>query len=199
MARQYKCYVKYVRSISFTVKVARHSESQDGSSQCDEGENDFGRCQTSCYKTYKNEGALNFSENLLPTDTVSETSEVVCAAQDQPLSFDHTRLAVAAAAFRGPSVPLTSCSTQSLARVLQAGLPNLNNFMSKQTSSLHIYDKDNNIRALKNPAVGQKGMLEETVSETIKEKSPNICATEKRSCHVLGLECYSSSDEDSDT
>ncbi|XP_028260016.1 uncharacterized protein LOC114434809 isoform X2 [Parambassis ranga] len=168
------------------VKIARHSESQDGSSQ--------NRSQTSCYKTSTTEGALDFSENLLPTNTVSETSEVVCAAQDQPLSFDHTRLAVAAAAFRGPSVLLTSSSTQSLARVLQAGLPNLNNYTRKQTSSLQVHDKDDNARALKHPAVEQKGTVEETVSETIEEKS-----IEKRSSHVLGLECYSSSDEDSDT
>uniref|UniRef100_A0A3Q3Q7C1 Uncharacterized protein n=1 Tax=Monopterus albus TaxID=43700 RepID=A0A3Q3Q7C1_MONAL len=101
------------------------------------------------------------------------TSQAVCADQDQPLSFDHTRLAVATAAFRGTSVQLKSSPTQSLAMVLQSGLPNLSSAPTGQTFSLH--------------------------TERVPKKSSDTNTTEERTGHVLGLDCYSSSDEDCGT
>uniref|UniRef100_A0A3B5LQP0 Si:dkey-86e18.1 n=1 Tax=Xiphophorus couchianus TaxID=32473 RepID=A0A3B5LQP0_9TELE len=90
--------------------------------------------------------------NLL---AVSDASSV----QDQPLSFDQTRLAVAAAAFRGPVLHQSSSQTQNLARMLQSGLPNLSNCAAASDSGL----------------------------------------TQDKSGHILGLDCYSSSDEDTNT
>uniref|UniRef100_A0A4W6CY68 Si:dkey-86e18.1 n=1 Tax=Lates calcarifer TaxID=8187 RepID=A0A4W6CY68_LATCA len=128
-----------------------------------------------CHKTasLERQGHLSYMETRfqtsVSTNPMSETSEAVCADQNQPLSFDQTRLAVAAAAFRGPSGQLSSSQTQSLARVLQSGLPNLKCKSDCETA------------------------------ERIHEKSSNTNTTEERTGHVLGLDCYSSSDEDCDT
>uniref|UniRef100_A0A3Q4IFV7 Si:dkey-86e18.1 n=1 Tax=Neolamprologus brichardi TaxID=32507 RepID=A0A3Q4IFV7_NEOBR len=112
---------------------------------------------------------------------VSETSKAICAVQDQPLSFDQTRLAVAAASFRGTPVQPSSSQTQSLARILQCGF------------------KDG-----VSETVGQKAAFQENNSNCgaagrIPGKSSNIETMEERTGHVLGLDCYSSSDDDSDT
>uniref|UniRef100_A0A096LRG9 Si:dkey-86e18.1 n=1 Tax=Poecilia formosa TaxID=48698 RepID=A0A096LRG9_POEFO len=101
--------------------------------------------------------------SLAPTGAISDASSV----QDQPLSFDRTRLAVAAAAFRGPALRQSSSQTQNLARMLQSGLPNLSKFHSQQT--------ENNSSCA---AASDSGL------------------TEDKSGHILGLDCYSSSDED---
>uniref|UniRef100_A0A3Q0RHH3 Si:dkey-86e18.1 n=1 Tax=Amphilophus citrinellus TaxID=61819 RepID=A0A3Q0RHH3_AMPCI len=131
---------------------------------------------TGCSKYSSTEELLSFSEttlqSLVPTNLVSETSEAVCAVQDQPLSFDQTRLAVAAASFRGTPVQPSSSQTQSLARILQGGLPNLNNSLSRK-----IFSQQRRIPG----------------------KSSNARTVEARTGHVLGLDCYSSSDEDCDT
>uniref|UniRef100_A0A3P9N065 Si:dkey-86e18.1 n=1 Tax=Poecilia reticulata TaxID=8081 RepID=A0A3P9N065_POERE len=100
--------------------------------------------------------------SLVPTSAVSDESSV----QDQPLSFDQTRLAVAAAAFRGPALRQSSTQTQNLARMLQSGLPNLSKFHSQQTVEFKTSDSE---------------------------------LTEDKSGHILGLDCYSSSDEDTNT
>uniref|UniRef100_A0A3Q3VVB9 Uncharacterized protein n=1 Tax=Mola mola TaxID=94237 RepID=A0A3Q3VVB9_MOLML len=116
--------------------------------------------QTGCLDTYKRQAPLSHSEAVCQ-GPISETSEAASGDQDQPLSFDRTRLAVAAAAFRGPLVQQGSSPTQNLARVLQSSLPNLINASLKQT-----FPTQNR---------------------------------EQSTCHVLGLDCYSSSDEDCDT
>lgn len=139
----------------------------------------------------------------LPTNPISETTGEVCVNQDQPLSFDRTRLAVAAAAFRGSSVQLDSSQTQNLARVLQSGLPNLNNSPSGQTFSLQSRGTENNDGTLMGLDVRQDGGFQGHKShcgaaERIPEKS-KACTPHERTGHVLGLDCYSSSDEDCDT
>uniref|UniRef100_A0A8C3G172 Si:dkey-86e18.1 n=1 Tax=Cyclopterus lumpus TaxID=8103 RepID=A0A8C3G172_CYCLU len=106
-------------------------------------------------------------QTLVPADP---NSEAACADQDRPLTFDHARLAVAAAAFRGPPPPRGSAQTRSLARVLHSGLPNLSNAAARLT--------------ILGSAVAQKGAAEDR---------------EERTGHVLGLDCYSSSDEERDT
>ncbi|KAG8003532.1 hypothetical protein GBF38_018704 [Nibea albiflora] len=128
----------------------------------------------------------------VPTNLDSETPEAACADQDQPLTFDHTKLAVAAAAFRGPSVQRGSSETQSLARVLQSGLPNLVNASLRKTFSPQVRDAENETK---------KGGMQDCTSdcegaEGIPGKSSNPGSTEERTGHVLGLDCYSSSDDE---
>ncbi|XP_030583853.1 uncharacterized protein LOC115779369 [Archocentrus centrarchus] len=184
------------------VKNPRLCESQDGGSQ--QSESDFISSLTGCSTYSSTEELLSFSkttlQSLVPTNLVSETSEAVCAVQDQPLSFDQTRLAVAAASFRGTPVQPSSSQTQSLARILQGGLPNLNNSLSRKIFSQQSRDGEKNNGVFG----GQKAAFLENISdceaaERIPGKSSNARAVEARTGHVLGLDCYSSSDEDCDT
>lgn len=108
---------------------------------------------------------------------------------------------MATAAFRGPSVQQGSSQTQSLARVLQSGLPNLVNASSMQTFSTRSRDTENDDGAMMGSVVGQqrvvpKGKSDREAAERIPGKSSNTGTTEERTRHLLGLDCYSSSDED---
>ncbi|TDH08144.1 hypothetical protein EPR50_G00095300 [Perca flavescens] len=186
------------------VKNPRPCESYDGSSQLSGGESDLSRNWTGCHKTSAPErrSATRF-QTPVPTKPNSETSEAVRADQDQPLSFDHTRLAVATAAFRGPSVQRGSSQTQSLARVLQSGLPNLVNASSRQTFSTQSGDTQNDGGATVGSVIGQKSVVGDCKSdceaaERMPGKSSMTGTTEERTGHVLGLDCYSSSDEECD-
>lgn len=181
------------------VKHPRPCESHGGSSQLSGGENDL---TSNCHKTSApaRRGPFSRFQTPVPTNPNSETSEAVCADQDQdqdqPLSFDHMRLAVAAAAFRGPPVQQGSSQTQSLARVLQSGLPNLVNASLRQTLSTQSRDDDG---ATVGTVVVQRRKLDCEVAERIPGKSSNAGTIEERTGHVLGLDCYSSSDEECDT
>ncbi|XP_040896535.1 uncharacterized protein si:dkey-86e18.1 [Toxotes jaculatrix] len=188
------------------VKNLRYSESLEDSSQCSGAESDLASSWTGCHKTSATErqGLCSCSETRfqtpVPTNLMPESSEAICADQDQPLSFDRTRLAVATAAFRGPSVQLSSSQTQSLARVLQSGLPNLNNSPTGQIFSSQIRDTENNDGTTMVLVSGQKQCKSDCeAAERIREKPSSTSTTEERTGHVLGLECYSSSDEDCDT
>ncbi|XP_034438817.1 uncharacterized protein si:dkey-86e18.1 isoform X1 [Hippoglossus hippoglossus] len=193
-----------------TVKNPRRSDSHDDSSQWSGAEPDLASSRTGCHQTSatEREGPLRYSEarrqTPVPTNPRSETSETVCADQDQPLSFDRTRLAVATAAFRGPSVQLSSSRTQSLARVLQSGLPNLSNSLSGQTFSSQNRDTERDVGTTEGLVFGLKGAVQQHKSECEAaerkpEKSSNSCTTEESTGHVLGLDCYSSSDGEWDT
>lgn len=138
----------------------------------------------------------------IPTNLNSKTPEAICGDQDQPLSFDHTRLAVAAAAFRGTPVQQGSSQTQSLARALHCSLPNLINASLRKTFSIQSRDKDD--RATMGFVVGKKSAVQESKSECeavemMPGKPSTTGTTEEMTGHVLGLDCYSSSDEGSDT
>ena len=173
-----------VSSLSFTVKTPRPCESYDGCSQLGGGESDLACIWTGSSKTSGEQGPLSVSP--VPT-------EVDLADQDQPLSFNHTRLAIAAAAFRGPSVQHGSSQTQNLARMLQCGLPNLVNTSVRQIVSTQCRETENVDGVVPDP----KSDCEET--ERPPDKPSNTRTTEERTGHVLGLDCYSSSDEECDT
>lgn len=135
---------------------------------------------------------------------MSTASEAVSGDQDQPLSFDHTKLAVATAAFRGPSFQQGFSQTQSMARVLQSSLPNLLNTSLRQTSSAQSRDGLNDHGAMIPSVAGKKRAVRDCNSdceavERIPGKSSTSGTTEQRTGHVLGLDCYSSSDEDCNT
>lgn len=178
-------------SFLFTVKNPRQSDSNENCGQCRGGKSDLDSHWT-------RQKCLSYSETRFQThfltNTISEISETVCKDQDQPLSFDRTRLAVAAAAFRGSSIQPCSSPTQNLARALQSGLPNLNNSPSGQTFSLQCRGTQNNDRTTVDSTHEHKS--ESGAAQRIPGKSTSICNTEERSGHVLGLDCYSSSDED---
>lgn len=96
---------------------------------------------------------------------------------------------MAAAAFRGPSDQLGSSQAQSLVRVLQSCLPNLAS-VSRGRDSV---TEDGTMAA---PAVRRNSECDRT------ERTPGRASstgTEERTAHALGLDCYSSSDEDCDT
>ncbi|KAF7645589.1 hypothetical protein LDENG_00201510 [Lucifuga dentata] len=130
-------------------------------------------------------------QTRVPTSLILQTSEPVDADQDQPLSFDRTRLAVATAALRGPSGQSGSPQTQSLARVLQSRLPNLGNSPVGQTQG-------------RETAWARENDAEEKLGYSAEQKGADCEATERRpgesssTGHLLGLGCYSSSDEDTD-
>ncbi|XP_069006025.1 uncharacterized protein [Embiotoca jacksoni] len=182
------------------VKKPRPSESHDGCSQRSRGESELASSWTECHKSSPTERPLDFLETrfqtLVPTNQISETTEAVCAVQDRPLSFDRTRLAVAAAAFRGPSVQLSSSQTRSLTTLLRSRLPNLNNSPSRQTFSSQSSDTENNDGASTGAVQESKSDCE--AAERIPWKASNAGIKGERTGHVLGLDCYSSSDEDSD-
>ncbi|XP_008275678.1 uncharacterized protein LOC103354166 [Stegastes partitus] len=187
---------------SSNVKNPRPCESHDGSSQWSQSESDLASSGAGSFKSSNTKIPFNFSETrfqtLLPTNPGSEISEDACAVQDQPLAFDRTRLAVAAAAFRGPSTQISSSQTQNLARLLQAGLPNLNNSPSTQTFTSNSQNREDSDGGTKGSVVGQKFAVQENQSDCdAAERIPE--ATEERTGHVLGLDCYTSSDEDSET
>ncbi|XP_041862769.1 uncharacterized protein si:dkey-86e18.1 [Melanotaenia boesemani] len=176
---------------SSSVKTPRLCEPDDGLNQCNRGGINLAS---------ETEGPHRFLETrfqtLAPTNLVSEISEVFCSAQDQPLTFDRTRLAVASAAFRGPSAHQSSSQTQNLAQMLQFSLPNLNNSPSRQRSSLQGRDSDG---AAKSSVTEQKGSIQHSEpAETIPGKPSISETTVERNGHTLGLDCYCSSDEDSD-
>ncbi|XP_057696101.1 uncharacterized protein si:dkey-86e18.1 [Corythoichthys intestinalis] len=93
----------------------------------------------------------------------------VTSDQDQPLAFDRMRLAMAAAAFRGVPDHQSVSETQNLARILQRSLPNLGN-AAADSSSVAV----------------QKDAASESAGKSSME-------------HVLGLDCYYSSEDETDT
>ncbi|XP_020774562.1 uncharacterized protein si:dkey-86e18.1 [Boleophthalmus pectinirostris] len=146
------------------------------------GDNNRGTSCTGHLKTFTAEALLNTSE----TRTIDQAPPNLDSSdQDLPLSFDQSRLAVAVASFRGPSAALELTETNNLARVLQASLPNLGN--SAGTSSKHQNLTDKNQR-----------LKESTTSDECRYpvcvKARPTCATQGG--YLLGLDCYSSSDEE---
>ncbi|XP_041791872.1 uncharacterized protein si:dkey-86e18.1 [Chelmon rostratus] len=181
-------------------KNPRPCESHDGRSG---GESDLACSWTGCRKTSERHSETRFQAPV-PSNPISDTSEAVCADQDQPLSFDHTRLAVASAAFRGPLVQRGASQTQSLARVLQSGLPNLVNASFRQTFSTQSRDTESDDGTTTDSIFGEKNVTQDHKSdceaaERIPGKSSSTGTTEERTGHVLGLDCYSSSDEECGT
>ncbi|XP_026161258.1 uncharacterized protein LOC113129467 [Mastacembelus armatus] len=191
------------------VKNPQLGHSNEGSSQIGVCEIDFTSNQAGSHKPSATERQPPIStetrfHNPVPTNPILETSRTICADQNRPLSFDRTRLAVAAAAFRGPSFQKRLSQTQSLARVLQSSLPNLNNSLSGQTFSLQSRSTEKNDGTTVISVVGQERDIQEYKSncEATRrdiEQSMNTSTTEERTGNVLGLDCYSSSDEDSHT
>lgn len=204
----------YLFLLWFTVKVPRPCESDDSGSQLTGGERNSTINGTGCLKTSATESHSPPShlttrfQTPAPTNPISETSDTVYADQDQPLFFDSTRLAMAAAAFRGLSHQQGFCQTQSLARVLQSGLPNLNNahlgqrFLTQSRDTVGPRENDDETTMASD--AGHKGVVQEhdshcKTAERIPGNTSNAGTTGQKTCHVLGLDCYSSSDEESDT
>jgi len=138
--------VAHLCSLSFTAAPPRPPESRDG---------DSAGGGTGCHDP-------SVPESQPPPGVQTPAP----ADQDRPLSFDRARLAVAAAAFRGPPPPPQggSSSSQTLAQVLHSGLPNLSNASARRGGAAE--DREDH-----ESHAGMTG-------------------------HVLGLDCYSSSDEE---
>ncbi|XP_029563280.1 uncharacterized protein si:dkey-86e18.1 isoform X1 [Salmo trutta] len=117
-----------------------------------------------------------------PVDLTNPSPESTNPDQDQPLTFDRTRLAVVLAGSRGPLQPGSS-HTQSLARVLLSGLPNLHS--SPLGRAIAAQDRDN--------TGGER------LDSTGAGGAHSIINDEKSTGHVLGLGCYSSSDDEDNT
>ncbi|XP_076009592.1 uncharacterized protein LOC143003016 [Genypterus blacodes] len=179
---------------SSTVNKAKPCESHDGGAQLS------GAQRVSEWTASDRVEDLHQSEarfqTPVSTGLVVQTSEPICSDQDRPLSFDRMRLAVAAAAFRGPSLQPGITQTQSLARVLQAGLPNLGNSAVGQSFPTRIRE-----------TAGPRGSEDEAEQksadcETAGRRAGRSSSTEtgeERTGHILGLGCYSSSEEETDT
>ncbi|XP_029906227.1 uncharacterized protein LOC115358399 [Myripristis murdjan] len=192
------------------VKKPRSCESHDTSGPVSGAQTASVSTWTGSSKTSADERQEHLSQsesrNPVPTEPDLDSSGPVCADQDQPLAFDHTRLAVAVAGFRGPSTQPSSSHTQSLARVLQSSLPNLCNSPLRQHCSTQNKDTAGvrEDKAAIGLFIGQKGSLPDQRSgfgaaERIPERSSTTGTMDRRTEDVLGLGCYSSSDEECDT
>ncbi|KAL1022514.1 hypothetical protein UPYG_G00028700 [Umbra pygmaea] len=113
------------------------------------------------------------------TNPSPAVSELACPDQDQPLTFDRTRLAVAIAGSRGPVQPGSS-HTHNLARVLLSGLPNLHSSPLGQAIAAQNREETGEER-LECPGRG---------------KFHSMAKDEENTGHVLGLACYSSDEEE---
>lgn len=171
-------------SLSSTAKVPRPSESYNTKTALGGDESNFSGKWTGCHNTTDTLEPLSLSrtsvQHPVPISHVPGPSGATCTDQDQPLSFDNTRLAVATAAFRGPLAQRGSSQMQNLARVLQSSLPNLSDSSLKQTFSAQSRDRGTGVEA----------------EERIPGKPSSSATAEERTGHVLGLDCYSSSDEE---
>ncbi|XP_034036294.1 uncharacterized protein si:dkey-86e18.1 [Thalassophryne amazonica] len=188
-----------------TVKHSRTCKSDSGDGQSRGAQSDLTKDRTGHPKASLSEKQLPLSQseiryqNTVPANPISQE---VCAVQDEPLSFDRTRLAVAAAAFRGPSVHGSS-QTQSLAEVLQRGLPNLINSPSQQSRG-NVEHKEKSDGARMGFDVGQKSPAHEQkpdceAGKRMPGKLPDSVTEEDSTSHVLGLDSYISSDEELST
>lgn len=146
-------------------------------------------------------GAPSHSSIRLLSNPLSETPAAACGDQDKPLSFDPTQLAVAAAAFRGQTPRFVSSQTQSLARVLHSGLPNLRNSSSGQVStSRGTEDADGAMVGLVTVQEGDVPLckFKGETAQRKPETSLNSSTAEEKTANVLGLDCYSSSEDSED-
>lgn len=130
-----------------------------------------------------------------------ERSEPVCVDQDLPLSFDRTRLAVAVAGSRGPVTQSgASHTTQNLTRALHSGLPNLAGSLlgqslgtlGKTTGATGVHGAVR--RSADRPAVGGN-----TQTQSLGSGAETTERLPEAGHVLLGLRCYPSSDEESDT
>lgn len=168
---------------SSAAKISRHCESKGAESQQTGGKRDFSSEWTGSHSTTDAPEPLcvshTASQPTLATRHVPAPSLVTCADQDQPLSFDKTRLAVATAAFRGPLTKCGPSEVQNLARVLQSKLPNLINPSSERTLADRSTSRDTEVPE------GQRRPVE----------PPAITPTQS-TAHVLGLDYGPSSDDE---
>ncbi|XP_062306936.1 uncharacterized protein si:dkey-86e18.1 [Osmerus eperlanus] len=125
-------------------------------------------------------------------------SESGYADQDQPLSFDRTRLAVALAGCRGPVEPGSS-QTPNIARVLLSGLPNLHSSpLGRAIAQARGPDTPGRAGELGGRRGGGRGSAMDCVSAGEGRTGRAAVETDMMG-HVLGLGCYSSSDDESAT
>lgn len=193
-----------LRLLTFDLSASLLSFSAKGPGFCDEhpshsvrreSEGDFSSKWTGCSSTSDGSRPPSHSETLFQ-DQKSTTSHAVHEDQDQPLSFDHTRLAMATAAFRGLSEQLGPSQTQNMVRVLQSSLPNLISSASRQSSVTENRDSVSDGGKTAVSSVCRKSEYEGV--ERIPGKLSTTGTTGGRTAHVLGLDSYSSSDEDCD-
>ncbi|XP_075895394.1 uncharacterized protein LOC142897162 isoform X2 [Nelusetta ayraudi] len=165
-------------------KVPRPCESNSAEPQPSGGKSDFSSRWTESHSTEPLCLSHSSFQTPLSTDHVSAPLSVTCVDQDQPLSFDNTRLAVATAAFRGSLAKCASSEVQNLASVLQSKLPNLTNSSSEQT--LPDQSKSRDAEDCKSDC--------EAAQRTPGE--PSAAVPTERTAHVLGLDYNSSSDDE---
>ncbi|XP_056133682.1 uncharacterized protein si:dkey-86e18.1 isoform X2 [Lampris incognitus] len=199
-----------------TVMKLRCCGSPDRRGLLREGENALTRKATEGGETSADATRPHLSQSegkcstSVPASVGPKSSERTCLDQDQPLSFDRTRLAVAAAGLRDAVLQPGSSHTRSLARVLQSGLPNLcssplgQSLATQRTDAAGAEGK----KMVMESVTGKTGAVERhkpsfepkpEMAEVMPGKSHNTGTTRDKTRHVLGLDCYSSSDEGSDT
>lgn len=181
--------------LSLLAKVPRFCGEHASHSGWRGSERDFSSKWTGCSSTSDLSSPPSCCGALFQ-DQKWNTSRAVCEEQDQPLLFDHTRLAVATAAFRGLSEQLGPSQTRNMVRVLQSSLPNL----TGEASSQSAVSESRGWVSVDGKTVASSSCCksEYEAVERIPGKSSTIETTGERPAHVLGLECYSSSDEDCD-
>lgn len=190
-----------------TVTKQHRFESLDPSCPLSGSESDWANEKTGSDKTaYEKHGHFGQSNTqpnagLAPTKPSLASSDHVNVDQDQPLTFDHTRLAVALAGSRGPVVHPDSSHTHSLTRVLFSRLPNLHSSLLGR--AIEAQSRDPSWAGEKRIGEGSTtGMRPDSESKDTTERtvtSNSTVTTQEKLGHVLGLGCYSSSDEELDS
>ncbi|KAJ3599405.1 hypothetical protein NHX12_033368 [Muraenolepis orangiensis] len=159
-------------------------------------------------KSLSNEGEDHISQSEAKPNPILEHPESACVDQDLPLSFNPTRLAMAVAGFRGPVTQSgASHTTQKLCWALQSGLPNLSGSLLGQslrtptTGATGVHETLSEFAD--RPAVivnmATLGSGTETKERPLETLGGNGGQAEKTGHVLLGLSCYSSSDEESGT
>ncbi|CAL1592892.1 unnamed protein product [Knipowitschia caucasica] len=157
-----------------------------------------GQAETCCMRNQKTsltKTLLNYTETRILNPSSLDNPE-----QDLPLMFDESRLAVAVAAFRGSSAALELTKTNDLARVLQSGLPNLGNSVIAQANHQELMDKTQRLieSTMSTNECTSSAPEEEAKSSSLQQVPGgplSVGGTTDRG-HLLGLDCYSSSDDD---
>lgn len=154
-------------------------------------------------KTLTTDPLLSQSESRT-LNQVPSNLDKSSADQDLPLSFDQSRLAVAVAPFRGSSPALRLTQTHDLARVLQSGLPNLGYSAKRYSNQQSLTNKnqtqtpDSAKSGLSDECKYPVPLQEEPPRDTEKQATGTVpspgCPVEGG--HVLGLDCYSSTDDE---
>ncbi|XP_046893244.1 uncharacterized protein si:dkey-86e18.1 isoform X2 [Hypomesus transpacificus] len=165
-----------------------HGSTPRAEGDCEGAHDRTGSDNTLAHEKEDRQSESRYSVVAASADPSPLASESGHADQDQPLSFDRTRLAVALAGCRGP-VELGSSQTPSIARVLLSGLPNLHSSpLGRAIAQARGPGSPGRAGERGGRRGGGRGSVMDCVSAGEGRTRRNAVETEDRMGHVLGLD-----------